>query len=165
LTSKILSEVAEGFRLSPQQRRLWHLHETWPEVRFGIQCTVRIHGALDVARLQSAVTRIVSRHEVLRTKFAFLEGTSVPVQVVSECASGLDHIIDLSGENETCQAVEIKRVAEEQWERLRRPGDAPAVSIVCAVLSEHSRVLLVTASALCAVIRHDAFWTVARNPR
>ncbi|HWF05355.1 MAG TPA: condensation domain-containing protein, partial [Candidatus Angelobacter sp.] len=82
MSSQPAFQVAEGFRLSPQQRRLWHLRESHAEQAFGAQCAVTLTGTLDAGRLAQAVARVAMRYEILRTSFGFLEGTSVPVQIV-----------------------------------------------------------------------------------
>src|SRR3954453_10481183 len=74
----------EGFRLSPQQRWLWHLRE---EAGAGSDpyhagAILRIAGDLDRQVLERAVGTVVQRHEILRTGFVTLAGMSLPLQVV-----------------------------------------------------------------------------------
>src|SRR5690242_8312089 len=73
-------EIIEGYRLSPQQRRLWSLRQSDRSAR----CAVRIDGALQVDVLQQAVLHVVSQQESLRTNFKLLTGMTIPVQVISD---------------------------------------------------------------------------------
>jgi nonribosomal peptide synthetase DhbF len=54
--------------LSYGQRRLWALDKLeGPSATYNIPIAFRIHGKIDVGALQNAVTRVVSKHETLRT--------------------------------------------------------------------------------------------------
>src|SRR5689334_23756573 len=70
-------EPLHGFRLSPQQRRLW----LQPGGRRAVaQCAVLVAGApLD---LRAAADAAAARHEILRTTFRSPHGIKVPYQVV-----------------------------------------------------------------------------------
>ncbi len=79
------NETIEGFKLSPQQRRVLALQHGETVQRS--QCAVRIDGPLDVVALQSAIDRVAQRHEILRTSFPKIAGMSWPLQSVRETAS------------------------------------------------------------------------------
>ncbi|MGI5157095.1 condensation domain-containing protein [Microbispora sp. CA-102843] len=67
--------------LSPGQERLWFLSRFDPgDTSYNTPWCMRLRGPLDVDALTAAFTRIVERHEVLRTRFR-LRGDA-PVQVV-----------------------------------------------------------------------------------
>ncbi len=74
-------QVIEGFRLSPQQQRLWSqtggaAGRAW--------CALALQGDLRVQSLERALLRVVERHEILRTRFERLPGMEVPIQVISD---------------------------------------------------------------------------------
>src|SRR6516225_2408403 len=71
-----------GFRLSPQQSRLWSLPGSPSAYRS--QCMFVIEGSVTMETLRDAVRRVISRHEILRTTFQSLPGMTLPVQVVGE---------------------------------------------------------------------------------
>ena len=77
-----MTESLQGFRLSPQQRRLWRLREAGSACR--VRCALRLDGALDAERLAQALRRVAARHEILRTTFARVPGISLPVQQIRE---------------------------------------------------------------------------------
>ncbi|MGW5876144.1 non-ribosomal peptide synthetase [Nocardiopsis terrae] len=62
--------AAEPARLSPGQRRLWFLDRLRPgSALYNVNAGARLRGALDLATLRSALTGIVTRHEILRSVF------------------------------------------------------------------------------------------------
>src|SRR4051812_23340778 len=71
--------LTEGFRLSPQQLRVWSL-ERRGEAPLSIGCTVLIEGDLDPDLLDRALRATIAHHEILRTTFGFVPGLAVPVQ-------------------------------------------------------------------------------------
>ena len=74
--------AVQGFRLSPQQRRLWVLAREAEGSPYRAEATVRIAGPLDHARLEAALGEVVARHEILRTVFPVPPGMSRPAQVI-----------------------------------------------------------------------------------
>ncbi|AUX42318.1 NRPS protein [Sorangium cellulosum] len=75
----------EGFRVSPQQRRLWL--SARGEGRAA--CLLELRGPLEGDRLERALRRIVARHEILRTAFPSLPGMETPLQVIRGEDAGL----------------------------------------------------------------------------
>ncbi|HEY6802402.1 MAG TPA: amino acid adenylation domain-containing protein [Pyrinomonadaceae bacterium] len=69
--------IVEGFRLSPQQKRIWLRGG-----RTALTCSISTSGLFDAALLEKALAELVARHEILRTKFECLPGMEVPVQVI-----------------------------------------------------------------------------------
>lgn len=141
--------VHEGFEVSPQQRRIWRLNAQYKEWEFGAQCTIRMRNGVDVTRLNQSIARTRSQLEIMRTTFALLEGTTVPVQVVNGSESGLDAILDLRGKGPEIQSIEMERCRAEQWARLRTLRSAPAFAFVLQQLSDVNSALLITASGAC----------------
>ena len=138
-------EIIEGYRISPQQRRLW-LAQQESARPFFAQCAVRVEGNLDAVILKEALRRVVERHEILRTTFRRLAGMSTPLQVIG----------DASLRWETCAAANCDGTAgEDEVGRLLRVarrghfdlGQGPQLH---AALSGHAHVLTLTLPALCA---------------
>jgi hypothetical protein len=74
----------EGFRLSPQQKRLWLLQQAGHSQPYRAQCAVLIEGNLNTDTLESAIQKVVERHEILRTNFQDLPGMNLPLQVIAD---------------------------------------------------------------------------------
>ena len=85
-----VQEVVEGFRLSPQQKRVWLLQES--EQPYCVSCSVLIEGRLDREALNNAVNQVIARHEILRTSYKRLFGMTVPLQVIDDtCAITIEN--------------------------------------------------------------------------
>src|SRR4030095_9606033 len=74
--------MTEGFRLSPQQERLWILQQGG-SLPYRAQCAVLIQGDFNTALFQTALQAVIVRHEILRTTFRFVAGMITPLQVIN----------------------------------------------------------------------------------
>jgi len=142
------SPVVEGFEFSPQQKRAWSLYAANPGLTLGAQCTVRLAG-VHQATLEEAIVRIRQRYEILRTRFALLEGASFPVQVIDDCGGGLDDLIDFT--NIKGEELQLKRrmIAASEWDAHARPNEMAGIRFVMIRLARQHFALIITASALC----------------
>ncbi len=75
--------MTAGFRLSPQQRHVWRSQAALAGAALRVSAAWRVEGPLEAARLRWAVEQVVSRHEVLRTRFVRLPGVPEPLQAVA----------------------------------------------------------------------------------
>ena len=74
--------------LSFAQQRLWFIQQLEPDsAAYNVLRAVRLRGELDLHAVKHSLQEIVSRHEVLRTRFEMREGQ--PLQVIDE-PSGID---------------------------------------------------------------------------
>ena len=110
-----ISCVPRGERipLSPAQQRLWFLAQMEGVSKaYHIPMGLQLKGGLDRVALRKALDRIVARHEVLRTTFAFVEGE--PVQQIAPAEESRFHLVehDLRGRSDAKE--ELKRVAAEE---------------------------------------------------
>jgi amino acid adenylation domain-containing protein len=137
-------ESPEGFRISPQQRRLWRLIQQNPQVAFCAQCHVRITGPLNAERLDQAVRSLRSTHEILRTRFVLLPGTKAPVQVIGEVATGLNEQRSMAVE------TEVESIAEALRNQAQSAAADSGVNFTLLHVSDEAHSLLVTSSGLCA---------------
>ena len=149
-TAQLQVESPEGFRISPQQRRVWEVSERYPQVPFAAQCHVRIIGPLNVERLDKAIHSLRRTHEILRTRFVLLPGTRVPVQVIGENVTGLDQKLDLQHQSSAAVELELERIAETLWKQAGTARADAGVNFTLAQVSSEGYVLLVTSSGLCA---------------
>ncbi len=95
--------------LSFAQQRLWFLEQLEPDGPYKIPAAFRLRGPLQVAALEQSVNEIISRHEILRTTFAEIEGQ--PVQIVAPQLTLSIQVEDLSRLPEVERAERVKQTA------------------------------------------------------
>src|SRR5262245_54147264 len=134
-----------GFRLAPQQKRLWLAQQGC--AAFCSQFALAIEGDLDVAVLRRALLDLVERHDALRTTFHSLPKLKVPVQVVNDEARVHWRSIEI-GEAEAPHHIEeiLRRERETPFEYERHP----LARAILLTLSRRRRLLILTLPALCA---------------
>jgi amino acid adenylation domain-containing protein len=141
------SNVLQGFRLSPQQTRLWALQQAG--VANGAFCAVEIDGSLDVMALKAAVQGSINRHDSLRSHFPRLPGMKTAALVIAEdCAPQWQELdwIALSPEAQQRQGSELVQAARHF------PGDlsqAPLLQVKLIRLAIDRHLLMLTMPALC----------------
>ena len=138
-----------GYRLSPRQRQLW------PRLRNGgdalrAQSAIRIDGDLRFEVLGQALTRVIERHESLRTSFLHTPGLPLPLQIVGGARlPTLRHL----------EAGALADVEEDRWlielmdEEWQRPFDLRVGPLIHALLVRRAadrHLLILTLPALCA---------------
>jgi amino acid adenylation domain-containing protein/non-ribosomal peptide synthase protein (TIGR01720 family) len=143
-------DLIEGFRLSPQQRRLWRLQELHGPAAFVVQCALSIEGALDPSVLRAAVERVVGSHEILRTTFHPLPEMGTALQVIGR--GGLDW---RAARLPTAQSRgERLTQCEELLDEARRPGfdleNGPVLRASLFAVSDTEHLLILTLPALSA---------------
>jgi len=112
----------EPVPLSYAQQRLWFMEQIDPEGGlYTVPLVLRLHGALDPARLGRALDDLVARHEVLRTRYPAPRGR--PRQEVLPAGPVPLPLVDLTGRADP--AGEAARLAAEQ---AGRPFDLAAAA-------------------------------------
>ena len=137
----------QGFRLSPQQKRLWFLQRA--AGRYCAQCAILIEGELDPAGVPSAVEGLVARYEILRTTFRRRPGRRLPIQVIGERGTFLWSVADLR----TAAPAECRaRIEAELGEQMRTPFDlenGPVLRAHLMRLADRRHLLSLTLPSLC----------------
>nr|MBA3531022.1 AMP-binding protein [Ardenticatenales bacterium] len=143
--------VANGFKLSPQQKHLWLLQQTATEGQpFRVQGKIQIEGAISPERLHTAIEEAVRRHEILRTCFTSVAGMRLAVQSVQEEPQIAWREHDLSSLAPDTQVAEILRLTQGLSHELM---DFAKGSLLVAWLvkqSSQQHLLLLSLPALCA---------------
>src|SRR6201988_3114107 len=139
--------VVEGFRLSPQQRRLWKLQQDTADgsPAFSSELGLLLQGELQAEVLREAIERVCVRQESLRTVFRRLPGVVMPVQVVIEENLLSWQVIDVNETNRHVEElIESKRGRSFDYE------DGPLVHATLFALAPDRHLLSITTPALCA---------------
>ena len=141
----------EGFRLSPQQRRLWTLQED-PADRarsFESQIVLLLEGELCADGLRKALEKVCLRHESLRTTFRRVPGVSWPLQSVEGVLKPSWRTIDLSDVAGAAQDDEIAALMVLERRRSFDYENGPLVHATLLVLASERHLLSVCMPALC----------------
>ncbi|HTG34804.1 MAG TPA: amino acid adenylation domain-containing protein [Thermoanaerobaculia bacterium] len=142
-------EVIAGFRLSPQQRRLW-LQQEGAGAPACAQAQLLLEGEIDTARLKRALEQVVGSHEILRTRFPVPAGMKLPVQSIEESRPLELPESDIAGLSAPEQEAWLDALFEEElsWPLDLRPGGTVSASLVA--LAPGRRVLILRLPTLCS---------------
>jgi amino acid adenylation domain-containing protein len=142
-------EMVNGYRLSPQQERLWLLYQKDHSKAYCAQCSILIEGKLDKSILRAAVKEVVAGHEILRTTFYSLPEMIIPVQVILEEGRIEDAEYDLSRLEEQEQARAIDRIFHQAKQQRFNFEHGPLLRASLLILSSDLHILILTLPALC----------------
>jgi amino acid adenylation domain-containing protein len=139
-----MQDRTEGFRLSPQQRRLWLSQPD--RATASAQCALRIEGPLKVDVLNQAIRATVGRHDILRATFHHNPSVRLPIQIVSNEANFYWRKLDFERANKT----DLDSLLAAESSQGSGLGDWPVLQATLATTSERERVLLLSLPLLCA---------------
>jgi amino acid adenylation domain-containing protein/FkbM family methyltransferase len=141
-------ETLTGFRLSPQQQHLWRLKH--PRRPLSAQCVINVRGPLHRPLLETALTALISQHEILRTSFQTLPGLDLPLQVISEPQPVVLDWLDLRGLDAERRASALSQLLERRRHNSFDYVRASLLDALLVSLSADEHVLVLTLPALCA---------------
>ena len=144
-------EIINGFRLSPQQERLWLLQQETPAYR--AQCAILLEGSLKTEVLKETIHRVIRRYEVLRTTFHSLPGMKTPVQVIADNSAPAWQVRDLSDRSPQDQAAEIEDLFRKDRSCPVDFGQGPLLRASLLTLSADKQVLFLSSPSMCADAR------------
>jgi amino acid adenylation domain-containing protein len=115
--------AAAHYPLSFAQQRLWFLEQLEPDGPYKVPAAFRLRGPLNVEALERSVNELISRHEILRTTFAEIDGQ--PVEIVAPQLTLSIPVEDLSRLPEVERAERVKQIAarlrEQPFDFVRGP--------------------------------------------
>jgi amino acid adenylation domain-containing protein len=138
--------IVEGYRLSPQQKRLWPLQHD--SSTFRAQCLVEIDGPLNKVTLLECLQYVVGHHDVLRTVFHRLAGMKMPVQVVKKGTDVDWQEHDLTGAED--QPARVDELYEREARSEFNLDQGPALQASLIAISELNHLLILSLPALCS---------------
>ncbi|MCC5644526.1 amino acid adenylation domain-containing protein [Nostoc sp. CHAB 5824] len=155
----MLTETINGFRLSPQQKRLWLLQQE--SSAYVAQTAILLEGNLNKEALESALQQVVFRHEILQTSFRKVAGLKLPVMVVEDNCIFSYQEIDLS--NSATEAVAIELACQNETRKPFNLEQAPLLRASLLKLSVNKHILVITLPALCAdnETLKNLFWEIS----
>lgn len=143
------NDELDGYRLSPQQERMWRLGRSGNACVYRSQAAVVIKGRLDLDSIRDAIALTVDRHEILRSRFRTLDGMNTPVQFVEPDGGAGFNRLDLSDFSEPEQRDEIDSVYRQALKRTPEYGRGETLHVTLVRLSEDRHAMVLTAGAMC----------------
>lgn len=143
-----MDSQVEGFRLSPPQRQLWRLQHGDDAAGYRVQCALLLEGDLDADALRGALQAVAAQHEILRTRFRCLPGTSVAVQVIDDRAGCELQTADLTELDAAGQEAALAELMEADRRCPLSVGSGPSLSARLVVLGNARHVLVLTMPAM-----------------
>ncbi|TKB58992.1 MAG: amino acid adenylation domain-containing protein [Nitrospira sp.] len=140
-----LSPVSRQGRmpLSFSQQRLWFLELVNPSSSINhIYIGVRLRGPLNPETLERSIRKIISRHEILRTRFGSERGEGF-AEVSGEAVFTMVHH-DLQALNQAEQEIEVRRLLRTQAGQPFDLGRGPLFRVALAALDQDQYVLALT---------------------
>ncbi len=129
--------------LSYAQQRLWFLHQLDPHsAAYNSPAALRLQGRLNVAALEATFTHLVSRHEVLRTVFATIDGQGC--QIIHPPRHQTIPLVDLSGMDDKQRELEAQRLARREALAPFELERGPVIRVLLVKLDEQDHALMVT---------------------
>ena len=142
-----LQRLIEGFRLSPQQKRIWRLQQD--SQAYNAQCAILIEGDLKPKALEAALNKMMRKHEILRTVLDWFPGLETPIQIVLENPPLPSRNVDLSD----YQPEYLEAVIDNYFRDESRAFDLKRgllTRFCLGRLSASRQVLLISAHSICA---------------
>lgn len=129
--------------LSFAQEWLWLIHQVNPDsAAYNLPSAVRLKGALEVAALERSIGEVVRRHEILRTRFAEVDGRAT--QMIAPAVPLRLPVVDLGEMEARRREDEAGRLVTED---ARLPFDlerGPLVRAFLLRLGEQDHVIILT---------------------
>ena len=138
----------EGFRLSPQQKRLWLLQKDANHRVYRTQCAVRIQGKLNREKLELSIQRIVEKYEILRTNFQALSGMNVPLQIITTNRLPILRYHNLTDLDPETQQAQIEALFNQTNQLAFDVEQGAVLDISWVILAPNKQILLVSLPAL-----------------
>jgi amino acid adenylation domain-containing protein len=133
----------ERITLSFGQERLWFLYQMDPANPFyNLNTAARLMGALDIDALERSINEIISRHEVLRTRFQTFDGQ--PFGVVDSTLELTIEVTNLLGLPPAEREPEALKFSSEYFQRPFDLGHGPLIRASVLKLGERNYLLLLS---------------------
>jgi amino acid adenylation domain-containing protein len=143
LSSVFSQSRPERLPLSFAQQRLWFLDRLGrSSTEYNMPAALRLRGELDPEILETAINTVISRHEILRTRFIEMNGE--PAQVIEPELKIVLPLEDLTGFDEEQKWKRVSASMHEEGGQAFDLARGPMLRMKLLKLSEHDHILLRT---------------------
>ncbi|MGZ4163687.1 MAG: condensation domain-containing protein, partial [Tumebacillaceae bacterium] len=144
-----MQQQVQGYRISPQQRRLWKWGQESAYRDSMTQITAVLSGLLDDELFQAALEEVVRRNEILRSQFQMVPGMAYPVQVVLDAVSVELHVHDWRGASVAEQQAWADELMRANLQQPFELASGPLFRFERAMFGEGRQFLLLSTPAMC----------------
>ncbi len=145
-TLEMPAVAQKGYRLSPQQTRLWLTQQDRSACS---QIVVSLEGRVDPESVRNALRRVVQQHEILRTIFQDVPGMKVPIQVVTDDSEPAWNTVELWDIDGPEQAAAIAKLTRDERKHTGSLGQVARLRALLAELGPQKYSLILTLPVLC----------------
>ncbi|MBD2498547.1 non-ribosomal peptide synthetase [Nostoc sp. FACHB-280] len=138
----------EGYKLSPQQKRLWYFQQN--NLAYHAKLGILIQGNLNIQLLKESLHQMIKRHDILRTAFHQLSEIKYPIQIITASANLLWHEFDLSHLDNEQQEQKIAELFTEAETHYLNFEKRLLLRFTLLTLSTQRHILFITLPSLCA---------------
>lgn len=140
--------VVGTFPLSATQERCWFLDQLEPgNPALNVAIRWTITGEIDAQSIADAYRAVIARHEILRTRFAWVNGQ--PVQEVMESAPFSLSQVDLRASPRTADQRRIDAIAIEDASKAFDLSSGPLIRAILIKVANDRAVLATTVHQIC----------------
>jgi amino acid adenylation domain-containing protein len=133
----------ERIVLSFGQERLWFLYQMDPaNPLYNLNTAARLMGVPDIDALEHSINEIISRHEILRTRYQTIDGQ--PFGVVDSALKLTIEVTDLLRLSEPDREPEALRISAEYFQQPFDLGQGPLIRASVLKLGERNYLLLLS---------------------
>ncbi|WP_019812387.1 amino acid adenylation domain-containing protein [Saccharomonospora halophila] len=130
-----------GAPLSFAQQRLWFLDQMWPgRPDYNVPVARWLSGSLDTSRLRGAISALVRRHDILRTRYEMDDDG--PYQIVDPTAEPDLRVVDCSDGAQGRARRSAEHVLNEEALRPFELNSAPVARFLLIRLADDEHILL-----------------------
>ncbi|QSJ14568.1 amino acid adenylation domain-containing protein [Nostoc sp. UHCC 0702] len=145
------TQTISGFRLAPQQKRLWNLQHN--SSAFCSQASILIEGNLQPELLQKAIRQVVNHHDILKTSFYCPPGVKTPVMVVADQSYLNWEYLNFTNLSQEDISKKIQQLFWEARQEYQNLSQAYPLRLYFIKLLETQHIIIISLPALCADTR------------
>lgn len=122
------------FPLSDAQKRIWFLDKMRENTDYNMPLVLKFGGHVDIERLNKAMSRVISRHEILRTNFIMFDG---------EVWQKVHREINVPLEIKECDKVDLQEIIHTQMSTRFNLQEEPLLRGLVIRDKEHDTLILI----------------------
>lgn len=140
VSEEVTDSAVYAMPATPQQVRVWNLNQTTPDPAWNVAVRFRLSGPLDREKFGRALQLLTTRHEALRTSFAWHDGALVE-RIAAQVAPPMEWS-DLRSLDAGAQAAEVLRLSLEHARQVLSLQTAPLFRAAVLQVGDEEHILV-----------------------